>query len=94
MLLSLRHEAAAQRLGVHRKTISHRLSKISDLTGLDLSTHDDRLVADLSLYVYRLTSGLGGYMQRCANRRGTFSFARFCGLGGCITGIGTGHRSP
>ena len=54
------HEAAAQRLGVHRKTISHRLSKISDLTGLDLSTHDDRLVADLSLYVYRLMSGLGG----------------------------------
>jgi sugar diacid utilization regulator/putative methionine-R-sulfoxide reductase with GAF domain len=51
------HEAAAQRLGVHRKTISYRLSKISELTGLDLSTHDDRLVADLSLYVYRLTAG-------------------------------------
>lgn len=50
------HEAAAQRLGVHRKTISYRLSKISELTGLDLSTHDDRLVADLSLYVYRLIS--------------------------------------
>lgn len=48
------HEAAAQRLGVHRKTISYRLGKISELTGLDLSTHDDRLVADLSLYVYRL----------------------------------------
>ena len=48
------HEAAAQRLGVHRKTIGHRLAKISELTGLDLSTHDDRLVADLSLYVYRL----------------------------------------
>lgn len=48
------HEAAAQRLGVHRKTVSYRLGKISELTGLDLSTHDDRLVADLSLYVYRL----------------------------------------
>jgi sugar diacid utilization regulator/putative methionine-R-sulfoxide reductase with GAF domain len=48
------HEAAAQRLGVHRKTISSRLSKISELTGLDFSTHDDRLIADLSLYVYRL----------------------------------------
>lgn len=47
-------EAAAQRLGVHRKTISYRLSRISELTGLDFSTHDDRLVADLSLYVYRL----------------------------------------
>lgn len=51
------HEAAAQRLGVHRKTIGYRLAKISELTGLDLSTHDDRLVADLSLYVYRLLAG-------------------------------------
>lgn len=50
-------EAAAQRLGVHRKTISYRLGKVSELTGLDLSTHDDRLVADLSLYVYRLLAG-------------------------------------
>jgi sugar diacid utilization regulator/putative methionine-R-sulfoxide reductase with GAF domain len=51
------HEAAAQRLRVHRKTVSHRIAKISELTGLDLSTHDDRLVADLSLYVYRLLLG-------------------------------------
>ena len=29
------HEAAAQRLGVHRKTVSHRLAKISELTGRD-----------------------------------------------------------
>lgn len=50
-------EATAQRLGVHRKTIRYRLGKISELTGLDLSTHDDRLVADLSLYVYRLLAG-------------------------------------
>lgn len=50
-------EAAAQRLGVHRKTIRYRLAKISELTGLDFSTHDDRLVADLSLYVYRLMVG-------------------------------------
>ncbi len=53
------HEAASQRLGVHRKTIAHRLTKISELTGLDLTTHDDRLVADLSLYVYRLLEGGG-----------------------------------
>ena len=51
------HEAASQRLGVHRKTIAHRLAKIGELTGLDLSTHDDRLVADLSLYVYRMLAG-------------------------------------
>jgi sugar diacid utilization regulator/putative methionine-R-sulfoxide reductase with GAF domain len=48
------HEAASQHLGVHRKTIGHRLARISELTGLDFTTHDDRLVADLSLYVYRL----------------------------------------
>lgn len=48
------HEAASQKLGVHRKTIAHRLGRISELTGLDLSTHDDRLVADLSLYVYQM----------------------------------------
>ena len=48
------HEAASQNLGVHRKTIAHRLARVSELTGLDFSTHDDRLVADLSLYVYRL----------------------------------------
>lgn len=53
-------EAAAQRLGVHRKTISYRLKRISELTGLDLSTHDDRLVADLSLYIYRLVAGGAG----------------------------------
>jgi sugar diacid utilization regulator/GAF domain-containing protein len=53
------HETAAQRLGVHRKTIGNRLAKISDLTGLDFSTHDDRLVADLSLYVYRMMSRPG-----------------------------------
>jgi sugar diacid utilization regulator/putative methionine-R-sulfoxide reductase with GAF domain len=48
------HEAASQRLGVHRKTIAHRLGRISELTGLDLTTHDDRLVADLALYVHRM----------------------------------------
>ena len=50
-------EAAAQRLGVHRKTIANRIAKVAELTGLDFSTHDDRLVADISLYVHRLLSG-------------------------------------
>jgi DNA-binding PucR family transcriptional regulator len=49
-------EAAAQRLGVHRKTVSARIGKISELTGLDFSTHDDRLIADLSLYVHTLVA--------------------------------------
>lgn len=54
------HEAASQRLGVHRKTIAHRLGKISELTGLDLTTHDDRLVADLALYVHRMLADRTG----------------------------------
>ncbi len=49
-------EAAAQRLGVHRKTVSARIGKVSELTGLDFSTHDDRLIADLSLYVHTLVA--------------------------------------
>jgi hypothetical protein len=44
----------------HRKTIANRIAKISDLTGLDFSTHDDRLVADLSLYVHRLLYDTSG----------------------------------
>jgi DNA-binding PucR family transcriptional regulator len=54
------HEAASQRLGVHRKTIAHRLGKIAELTDLDLSTHDDRLVADLALYVHQMLANLLG----------------------------------
>jgi sugar diacid utilization regulator/putative methionine-R-sulfoxide reductase with GAF domain len=54
------HEAASQRLGVHRKTIAHRLGKISELTGLDLTTHDDRLVADLALYVHQMLADRTG----------------------------------
>jgi sugar diacid utilization regulator/putative methionine-R-sulfoxide reductase with GAF domain len=54
------HEVASQRLGVHRKTIAHRLGKISELTGLDLTTHDDRLVADLALYVHRMLADRPG----------------------------------
>jgi sugar diacid utilization regulator/putative methionine-R-sulfoxide reductase with GAF domain len=56
------HEAASQRLGVHRKTIAHRLGKISELTGLDLTTHDDRLVADLALYVHQMLADRTGKM--------------------------------
>lgn len=54
------HEAAAHHLGVHRKTVANRVAKIAQLTGLDFSTHDDRLVADISLYVHRMLMGDGG----------------------------------
>lgn len=51
-------EAAAKRMRVHRKTISYRLTKIAQLTGLDLTTHEDRLLADLVLYIHQqLSSG-------------------------------------
>lgn len=54
--LNCSQEAAAQRLGIHRKTVSYRLAKISELTGLDFSTHEDRLLADLALYVHATIS--------------------------------------
>jgi sugar diacid utilization regulator/putative methionine-R-sulfoxide reductase with GAF domain len=54
--LNCSQEAAAQRLGVHRKTIGYRIARITELTGLDLSTHDDRLLADLALYVHATIS--------------------------------------
>lgn len=53
-------EAAAHRLKVHRKTVSARIAKASELTGLDFSTHDDRLIADLLLYVHALLEKADG----------------------------------
>jgi sugar diacid utilization regulator/GAF domain-containing protein len=48
--------AAAERLGVHEKTIAYRLAKIRDLTGLDFSKHEKRLLADIALRMHGLTS--------------------------------------
>lgn len=39
---------AALRLNVHQKTIAYRLAKISVLSGLDLSRHQDRLLLDVA----------------------------------------------
>lgn len=39
---------AAKRLRVHQKTIAYRLSRISQLTGLDLARHEDRVLADVA----------------------------------------------
>jgi len=49
--LNCSQEATSQRLGIHRKTVSYRLAKIAELTGLDFKTHEDRLLADLALYI-------------------------------------------
>ncbi len=46
--------ATARRLGVHQKTVTYRLMKISELTGLDLSRHQDRLLLDVGLRLLRL----------------------------------------
>lgn len=40
---------AAERLFVHHKTLRYRLERIKQLTGLDLSRHEDRMRADLAL---------------------------------------------
>jgi DNA-binding PucR family transcriptional regulator len=47
-------QAAANQLRTHRKTVCYRLSKIKEITGLDLSRHEDRLLADLALRIQRM----------------------------------------
>ena len=44
----------ASRLRVHIKTIAYRLSKIGKLTGLDLSRHSDRVLADVAIKLLSL----------------------------------------
>lgn len=46
----------AQNLDIHRKTVANRIARIGELTGLDLTVHDDRLVADIALYVHHMLS--------------------------------------
>ncbi len=48
-------QATARCLGVHPKTVSYRLGKLTELTGLDLSNHEDRLLADIALRLRDLT---------------------------------------
>jgi sugar diacid utilization regulator/putative methionine-R-sulfoxide reductase with GAF domain len=40
---------AAERLFIHHKTLRYRLERIKQLTGLDLSRHEDRMRADFAL---------------------------------------------
>jgi sugar diacid utilization regulator/putative methionine-R-sulfoxide reductase with GAF domain len=40
---------AAERLFIHHKTLRYRLERIRQLTGLDLSRHEDRMRADFAL---------------------------------------------
>jgi sugar diacid utilization regulator/GAF domain-containing protein len=50
-------QSTAKRLRVHYKTVSYRLARIAELTGLDLTNHEDRLLADLALYINELMGG-------------------------------------
>jgi DNA-binding PucR family transcriptional regulator len=50
--------AASEQLFAHRTSLYYRLRRIQELTGLDLSDGDDRLVAHLGLRIARLT-GVG-----------------------------------
>ena len=44
-----RHRASADRLGIHRQTLTSRLQRVEDLTGLSLAQVDDRTTAWLAL---------------------------------------------
>ncbi|MFC4948100.1 helix-turn-helix domain-containing protein [Pseudonocardia sp. GCM10023141] len=48
---------AAERLFVHHKTLRYRLERIKQLTGLDLSRHEDRMRADFALRLLQVNQG-------------------------------------
>jgi DNA-binding PucR family transcriptional regulator len=45
--------SAAKRLGLHPKTIRYRLSRVEQLTKLDLATQQDRFDAQLAATIIR-----------------------------------------
>ncbi|WP_435888903.1 PucR family transcriptional regulator, partial [Streptomyces niveus] len=46
----------ASELGIHRQTLYYRLSRIEQLTGLDLADGEDRLLLHMALKSVRLRS--------------------------------------
>lgn len=48
---------AAERLFIHHKTLRYRLERIRQLTGLDLSRHEDRMRADFALRLLQINGG-------------------------------------
>jgi DNA-binding PucR family transcriptional regulator len=50
--------AAAERLFVHHKTLRYRLERIRQLTGLDLSRHEDRMRADFALRLLQVNQAV------------------------------------
>lgn len=49
---------AADKLFVHHKTVRYRLTRIEELSGLDLSKHEDRINLDLALKVHSVMDDL------------------------------------
>ncbi len=49
---------AAEKLLVHHKTVRYRLTRIEELSGLDLSKHEDRINLDLALKVHSVMNVL------------------------------------
>ena len=49
---------AADKLFVHHKTVRYRLTRIEQLSGLDLSKHEDRINLDLALKVHSVMNTL------------------------------------
>jgi sugar diacid utilization regulator len=47
---------AAERLFIHHKTMRYRMEKIRQLTGLDMSRHEDRMRADVALRLLQVSS--------------------------------------
>ncbi|MGQ0843811.1 MAG: helix-turn-helix domain-containing protein [Sporichthyaceae bacterium] len=47
---------AAERLCIHPKTLGYRLRQIHDLTGLDLTRHEDRVRADIALRIHQMSA--------------------------------------
>jgi sugar diacid utilization regulator/GAF domain-containing protein len=55
---------AAERLFIHHKTLRYRLERIRQLTGLDLSRHEDRMRADFALRLLQINGGPEGSPER------------------------------
>ena len=46
--------AASKKLYVHEKTVRYRLTQFQTLTGLDLNSHEDRMLVHLALGMYSI----------------------------------------
>ncbi len=54
--LNCSRTATARQLGVHEKTVAYRLAKIRELSGLDFTKHEKRLLADIALRMHGMTT--------------------------------------